>query len=450
MTQDGEDRRELTRFLVQLGAAMNASGQPVDVVQERLVAVARAYGADSVRVSAFPTYLMVTMGRGEPATLELTTPLGRSPRLDEIAAVDRLGYQALRAQVTPAEGIRCLAAIRDVRARFSPPLSIAGYSILTVGICLVLRPALVDVAAAAVLGAIVGVLRWLTRRQPTLRVLMPVVAAFTVAALTSMAVNADVADLGLRAIVSPLVVFLPGATLTTGVLELGSGEMISGSSRLVSGVVELALLAFGILAGIQAVGVPAEQVFAGSGDLLGLWAPWLGVLFVAVGVTLAYSAPKGSLPGLLIVLYAAWTAQLTTNALLGGYVSALIGAAVLTLVAFSVARLPSAMPPHASFLPGFWLLVPGAIGLIGLTQYAGSGGSGSSTDLFATIGSIFGVALGVLCGTQLRAWAVATGRVVNEVTGTLAERSTWLQNRHRARRQPATPSVEREPPEPMP
>ena len=89
--------------------------------------------------------------------------------------------------------------------------------------------------------------------------------------------------------------------------------------------------------------------------------------------------------------------------------------AVMTVVASLVSRFPSAMPAPASFLPGFWLLVPGALGLIGLTELAGGGGG---QDLVATVGSIFAVALGVLCGTQLLAWTVATGRLVSSVTGT--------------------------------
>ena len=67
----------------------------------------------------------------------------------------------------------------------------------------------------------------------------------------------------MRAMVASLVVFLPGATLTTAVLELAAGQMVSGSSRLVSGVVQLALLSFGILAGIEAVGIPSSQVLFG-------------------------------------------------------------------------------------------------------------------------------------------------------------------------------------------
>lgn len=56
-----QDLRELQTFVVQLGAAMNAAGESVDSVQQRLARVARAYGARSARISAFPTFMMVTM-----------------------------------------------------------------------------------------------------------------------------------------------------------------------------------------------------------------------------------------------------------------------------------------------------------------------------------------------------------------------------------------------------
>ncbi len=435
MEPESEARLELRTFIVQLGAAMNASGQPVDVVESRLRAVARATGAEEVRVSAFPTYLLVAMGRGEPATLELTTPLGRSPRLDQIASIDRLSIEAMHAGVTPAEGLLRLDEISRLPERFPTPVAVAGYGLLSLGVCLIVRPAPPDVLAAAFFGALVGVLRTLGRRQPATQVLMPVVASFVVAGLSALAVKSELDGPGLAAIVASLVVFLPGASLTSAVLELGSGQMVAGASRLVSGVVELALLAFGILAGIQAVGVPAPRVFSGSDELLGSWAPWLGVAVFAVGVTLARSAPRRSLPGLLFVLYVAWSGQLLGNALFGGYMSALVGATVLTLAAFFVARFGSSMPPHASFLPGFWLLVPGALGLIGLTRYAG-GGAGSSDDLLQTIGSIFGVALGVLCGTQLWAWGIATGRVMSEVSVVIPAPRKLFTRRRSAERKP--------------
>ena len=58
-----------------------------------------------------------------------------------------------------------------------------GHTILTVGVAMVLMPALTNLAAAAVLGAIVGAVKVLNRKRPVLAVPMPVIAATLVSAL---------------------------------------------------------------------------------------------------------------------------------------------------------------------------------------------------------------------------------------------------------------------------
>ena len=111
MDRNPDQSAELLAFVVELGAAMNNAGQPVYVVQERLTKIAGAYGARAATVSAFPTYLMVTMGRGEPSAIELTTALTGSPRLDQVAALDVLLQQAEQGGIRPAEGLRRLEEI---------------------------------------------------------------------------------------------------------------------------------------------------------------------------------------------------------------------------------------------------------------------------------------------------------------------------------------------------
>ena len=407
---------ELLAFLVQLGAALNAIGEPVYSIQERLERVATANGVTSARISVFPTSLFTSLGDGKPAAIEPTSALDTTARLDQVAALDRLGDDAEKRAVVPADGLRRLDEIRRLPPRFGPALSTAGYAVLTVGIALILHPAARDILAAAVFGTIVGILRLVSRNRRTLQVLMPVVAAFCIAALTALAVKHGLADPGLSAMIASLVVFVPGAALTTAVLELSAGEMIAGSSRLVWAGMHLGLLAFGILAGVEAVGIPSEKAFSSTEPLLGHWAAWLGVLVYAVGAFVSHSAPRGSFSGLLIVLCAAWIGQIAGNALLGAYASGLVGALVMTAVAALVARLPSGMPVYASFLPGFWLLVPGSLSLIGLTKIA-AGTNGALDEALAAAGSIVAVALGVLCGTQLMQW-IATRRSMPQTAAT--------------------------------
>ena len=162
-----------------------------------------------------------------------------------------------------------------MRPRFPELTSIAGYAVLATGICLILHPAPLEVVAAALFGALVGLLRSVVRGQQPLHVLTPVIAAFAVSALSALAVRAEISDLGMPPMVASLVVFLPGAALTTAVLELGQDKCISGASRLVLRSVQLALFAFGILAGIEAVGISRSRVLFATEALLGEWSRWM-------------------------------------------------------------------------------------------------------------------------------------------------------------------------------
>ena len=130
---------------------------------------------------------------------------------------------------------------------------------MTAGLCLVLQPTPSDVAIAAGLGTLVGALAVATRDRPSLTVLLPVLAAALVSLLSFQAVKHGAADPGLRTLIAPLVTLLPGAILTTATVELASGEMVAGASRLVFGSVQLLLLAFGIVAGVELSGLPNEQ-----------------------------------------------------------------------------------------------------------------------------------------------------------------------------------------------
>jgi uncharacterized membrane protein YjjP (DUF1212 family) len=150
---------DVLRFLATLGGALSAIGETVDAVETRLVVIARSYGMRDARFSAFPTFVLLTLGQGKAATIEPTTRLSATPRLDQIAAVHELASEAARGAVSPAAGIERLDEIRAMDNRFGEGSSVVGYAVLTVGLALVLHPAARDVACAAVLGALVGVLR---------------------------------------------------------------------------------------------------------------------------------------------------------------------------------------------------------------------------------------------------------------------------------------------------
>jgi uncharacterized membrane protein YjjB (DUF3815 family) len=97
-------------------------------------------------------------------------------------------------------------------------------------------------------------------------------------------------------LIPPLLIFLPGAKITTGTIELAQGSIVSGSSRLVSGLIVLA------------VALGAERLAA------------------------EFVSPS---------------------------VSAFFGAMAMTPIVLAVDRRPAGPRAMVLFLPGFYLLVPG-------------------------------------------------------------------------------------------
>lgn len=401
-TMSGEQIQELRQFLLYLGSAMTAAGEAVNRIEERLGRVAAAYGAPHARVSVLPTYLVVALEPGQPATLEPTHQLRGGLRLDQTAEVYDLLKAAERGAVRPGEGSRRISDIVAMPPRFRSVAQIAGHAVLAAGICLILQPTWGDLLLSALFGALVGGFKLLGARWAAIQMIMPVTAAFSVSAMTFLLAGTGWADADLRAMVAPLATFLPGAMLTMAVVEVSAAALVTGASRLVAGILQLLLLAFGIVGAAQVVGLPrAVTPSSVPQNSIGAWAPWLGALVMGLGTYLVQSGPRRTLGWLCVVLYAGWIGQYLGNLVLGSYLSGFCGAVVLTVVAYLVERAPSGPPALVSFLPGFWLLVPGALSLIGMTEYLSQNEVRGAEDLLGATASMVAVGLGVLCGHPL-------------------------------------------------
>jgi uncharacterized membrane protein YjjB (DUF3815 family) len=217
---------------------------------------------------------------------------------------------------------------------------------------------------SAMFGALVGLMELRARTAPTLRALLPITAATLVSLiLIAFAVAPDTTTQeSLRALIPPLVTFLPGGLITSATLDLAAGHVVSGASRLVAGTMQLVLLTLGIAIGAMLAGV---NVGAATTDTpintLGPWAPWLGAIVFGLGCYLRFSGPPHSLGWLLVVLLTALIGEQLGAKLLSSQLGGFVGAFVMTPVAAWVEGRPSGPPSLATLMPAFWLLVPGAV-----------------------------------------------------------------------------------------
>lgn len=407
-SESPKDTGVLLEFMFRLAQAYLACGEQTAKVELLLRRTASAYGMRKSRVVAFPTAVFISLHDtvGERVTLAECEP--QTLRLDQMADVYSLGEAAQAAAVPPSEGLERLTAILRQKARFGAAGILAGHTILTVGLAIVLMPTISNLMAAAVLGFIVGAVKMFNRGRSVLAVPLPVISAAIVSTLVFLAVRYGLPVDPLHALVPPLVTFLPGGMLTLGMVELAYGDMVSGSSRLITGFVQLVLLAFGLAAGAALVGYSPDDLVTSAAQYVKVpWAPWVGVLVFGLGVYLHFSAPRDSLQWMLLVLLVAFAAQRLAAGLFGSEISGFFGTLVATPLGYLIQLRFRGPPATVTFLPSFWLLVPGALGLLSVTRMLSDRMEGLD-GLITVVFVITSVALGTLVGAALYKWTTET------------------------------------------
>ena len=402
-TEARQDSSATLALLVTAGEAMIDAGHPVSSVRTSLEDIAEANGWPEAEVLAFPTALIVSLDSGRDAETKAVSTGSSELLLYQVEELNNALDEARVGGVPPAASSARLLAVRTAPPPFGLPQRLAGYLVLSIGLSVLLGASWAGVALAAVLGVLVGLLLLGgARLGPQFAALVTVSAAFLVAVAVFLAVRSGLDPGVLPSLVAPIVVLLPGGLLTTAVIELSTGHVMAGSARLAAGALQLVLLAFGIIAAGALVGVPVIVLDAAA-QPLGAAAPWIGIALFGAGVVIHRCARRASLGWILLVLYVAYGAQVLGDILFGGVLSAFIGALVMTPVAVLVARHPTGPPTIVSFLPAFWLLVPGALGLVGVTSILDGDASGLTT-LVTTIATMVAIALGVLLGLGMSGW----------------------------------------------
>lgn len=381
-----------------LGTAMIDSGYPVGLVRDALEDMAAASGRPSIQAIVYPTSILVSSADSAVAQTRAVSA-GDSPYLlHQVDMVDRIVGVARSRPGAAAWVRRQIDRVAVLPPPYSRMQRIGAYGLLSAALSVLLESSWLGVLLAGLLGLAVGTVLLLSERLASSSQALIVVAVSLSVALIVLVVGRAVDPGVLPAMVAPLVILLPGGLLTIGVIELATGQIMSGAARVAAGAMRLLLLATGIVAASALVGIPAHEP-AGENPL-GPVAPWIAVAVFGLGITVYQCARRRSIGWILVVLYVAYGAQVLGDVLFDGVLSALVGAAVMTPVAVVIARQRTGPPALVSFLPAFWLLVPGALGLIGVASVL-YGDLGGASTIITTVATMMGIALGVLLGLAM-------------------------------------------------
>ncbi|WNC73024.1 threonine/serine exporter family protein [Thalassotalea psychrophila] len=270
-------------------------------------------------------------------------------------------------QRTLSEAIERLNEIPNKPSPYSPFLTFLGFGASSGAFAMLMHTSWNDVLWSTLLGFIVFLLvLWSEKSKSVSNMLEPlasIVAAVGASAITLIdpAVNAPLV------ILSSIIVFIPGLTLTTGLSEIAERNLISGTAKIMDALMTMFKLYFGAILGLTLGSLLWGGVEKVDVELVPLWTQWLAVLTLSMSLVIIFKArPRhafwGILSGFIAFGSSVWAANYVGIAL-----SAFVGSFAVGAYSNLFARFLKA-PATVVMLQGLVVLVPGSKVYIGLNS----------------------------------------------------------------------------------
>jgi uncharacterized membrane protein YjjB (DUF3815 family) len=123
----------------------------------------------------------------------------------------------------------------------------------------------------------------------------------------------------------------------------------------------------------------------------------VGLILIIIGIGVLESPPVRLLPWITVVLVLAFAAQSFGQHVGGAALGSFLGAVAATLGASLVETVRPNLPRLVVFLPAFWLLVPGSLGLLSTTALVTNPGGGGANAV-GVVTVVCAIAVGLLVG----------------------------------------------------
>lgn len=347
--------------VAKLGEALDRSSYPVTVTKEIIKDITTAYDHD-IEAEVFANYL-IALDRGN-GRVEVTSA-GASYRFDQVDHTEALVRQLRAANISLEDAIRKLDEIATSRPPFNIPVRLIGYVMMAIGFAMCFRMSPIATLAAMVIAIPVALIQFSKLNSGKLGSLMPfLLTFFTALVLALWAKHTGTAD-PVRLAVIPVLTLVPGAAISTSLMELTAGDMTAGASRLIYALITMLSMAFGLALAIEIVGVPTESLEDLTSNLAPSWVIWFAGPLFGLGASIYFCVPRAVWIWTILSCFGTLMfSQLLQQGVNSPYAGGIAMGTNVIFAYFINIRLRSRPSMLMMYLPTFWLMVPGSMGFV--------------------------------------------------------------------------------------
>lgn len=367
-TSQTEDFFQKRRFIIRLGKALHKLGSTAYRLEDNLLSIARFL---DIRASFIitPTALTFILSDDEDDQqynhLLRVTPgeidLGSLARIDEL--VDEL----VNGERTLNEAIERLKEVDCKPPPYGVVLTFLAFGASSGAFAMLMHTSWHDVFWSIILGFVVFLFAmWAERSRRVTEMLEPM-AALTTSMLASLISLFDPSINIPMVILSSIIAFIPGLSLTVGLSELAARHLMSGTARIMDSVMVLFKLYFGAVLGMAFGKLMWGEVSFIPPDTMPVWTSWLAVTTLSISLGILFKVRLKDAPWGMLAGYISFSVSVWASSYLGVALGAFVGAFALGIYSNLFSRIMN-LPSSIVRILGLVVLVPGSKVYIGLNS----------------------------------------------------------------------------------
>jgi uncharacterized membrane protein YjjP (DUF1212 family) len=361
---------QIRRFILKLAKMLHKYGSPSFRLEAYLTEIATHFGLHASFIST-PTSLTIVLwsdghedeynhsARMQPGELDMNS----------LSRTDELVHELLSGEISLKEADKRLSDIDVMPSPYGKSLTGFAFGLSTSAFAMLMGAGWSEIIYSGLLGLMVYLWTLWALRSRRVNLMLEPVASFTVG-FVACAIN-HYSSSGFNiwlVILSSLIILVPGLSLTMGLAELSSRNMVSGTVRVMDATMQLFKLYFGAFLGVSLGYQLFGQQALAIAVTLPFWVNWLGVLMLSVGLVAIFRTPMKHVPWAIASTFIAYGTSTWSSGYLENGLGAFVGAFALGVFANLFSRIVNA-PSTIVAMPGLIVLVPGSKTYIGLNSF---------------------------------------------------------------------------------
>lgn len=361
---------QIRRFIVKLGKMLHKYGTPAFRLEAYLLEVANYFGVHASFI-ATPTSLTFVIwsdkhedeynhsARLQPGELDMNS----------LSLSDELAIQLLAGELSLQEADKRLDEISAMSSPYGKVVTGLAFGTATSAFSMLMGASWQEIIWSGVLGLVTYFWCLWAERSRRVGLMLEPMASLTAGLLACAVSNYFTPGINIPLMVlSSVIVLVPGLSLTMGLAELSSRNMVSGTARVMDAIMQLFKLYFGAFLGIT-IGF---SVF-GTNEFdpmpsLPYWAHWLAVFLLCFALVAIFRTRIKHIPWALLSVFIAYGATVWSSSYLAYGLGTFVGAFALGVYANIFSRITNA-PSTIVAMHGLIVLVPGSKTYIGLNSF---------------------------------------------------------------------------------